>query len=161
MTTDTDHTTDREQFKELWQWSRFYHEAEIKVNTGALAISSIATLSEKFLTPTKATNIRVLCWDMNIVGVVVILASAAALVSTLGYWRYYEFCDLYAKQFRNEYLSEEKREAIRKSLNEKFDRASPILSKVPVNAHHMIWIVTQLLFFCVGLRLLAATSVCP
>ncbi len=151
-----------QQSSRLWEWSKFYHDAEIKVNTSALAISSIATLAEKFLDQKGATTIRLFCWDLNLVGVVVILSSVAALISTLGYWRYYEFCDLYAKQFRDAWLADanlkDKFDKIKESLDSKFNENSRVLSKVPVHAHHVIWIVTQLLFLLVGFRLVSVTS---
>lgn len=147
----------KQQFEEHWKWSQFYHDAEIKVNTAAIAISSLATISGKFLGPQKLAPIRAFGSEFNVVGIIVILASAAALISTLGYWRYYEMCDLYAKKFRERYIPTEILNEIKKKYQAEFRKHYPILRLVPEDAHHFVWIVLQVLFLLVGIRLLVAT----
>jgi hypothetical protein len=143
----------RQQFEQLSNWSRFYHDAEIRVNTSALAISSISMLAEKFLQPLGADKVG----GVNIVGLVIVIVSAAALFSTLGYWRYYEYCDLYAKFFRREYLSKTELDRIHEGLDAKFADEFPIFrGRIWIHAHHAIWMVTQCIFLCIGVWFLIA-----
>jgi hypothetical protein len=132
----------RQQFEGLWEWSRFYHDAEIKVNGGSVIISAIASLAGE----------KVGVFPTWVSGAVIMIASGTALLSTLGYWRYYEFCDMYAKKFREEYLDKSYLDDVQDRLNYAFRRNHPILA-LPIfeNIHHLVWIVTQALLFCLGL----------
>jgi len=140
----------KQQFDRLSTWSQFYHDAEIKVNTNSVIIAAVSVVAQNF------TNAFVISipWTglhINIIGVIIVISSLAALISTLGYWRYYEFCDMYANKFRSRYINAEELQSIKKELATKFKHEYPLLSSEWfVNAHHVVWIVVQIALLLVG-----------
>jgi hypothetical protein len=128
----------KQQFEVLTQWSRFYHESEIKVNSGLTIISAIAAIGEKFTDGRFA------------LGIVIIVASMAAFISTLGYWRYYEQCDMISKYYRRLYVSKEVRAWIEQQIEKDFPRKHPILNWIPDDAHHYVLLCLQIAFFFIG-----------
>src|ERR1044071_5497529 len=126
VTTDpTEIDVYRHQFEQYWKWSRFYHDAEIKVNATALAISSLAPFAEKLLGQ-NGTLVLLSFGHLNLVGLIIIVASSAAIFSTLGYWRYYELCDLYAWEYRKKFIRKSVRDDIKARVNETFDKSYPL-----------------------------------
>jgi hypothetical protein len=140
----------KHQFEQYWEWSKFYHDAEIKMNAGAVAISSLAPFAEKLLGNQGALTAPIFFFQVNLVGIVIIVASSAAIFSTLGYWRYYEYCDIYAKEFRKRYISKSVLKAVKEKADSTFNSSYPVLRRISVNAHHYVWIVVQVLLLCFG-----------
>jgi hypothetical protein len=141
----------KQQVDILSQWSRFYHDAEIKVNSASLVISAVAAIGDK-VAPSSVI-FTLFGKPLNMIGFVIAIASTAAFVSTLGYWRYYEVCDLLGKTYRNINLPDGVREAVNAEFEKKFAEAYRILRIVPENAHHLVWLVSQVALFCLGLYL--------
>jgi hypothetical protein len=140
----------RQQYDRLSAWSQFYHDAEIRVNSTTLGISGLSALSGIFSGKISLPGMPWLV-SSSVIGAIMILSSFAALISTLGYWRYYEFCDLYAKKFREEYIDPTTLKRVQKSTEKAFRREFLILRRpFFVNAHHWVWIVIQLIVFGLG-----------
>ena len=129
-TGETDPEVDayKHQVEQYWKWSQFYHDAEIKVNAGAVAISSLAPFTG--LGDRRALIVKLFSLEVNLAGIVIIVASVAAILSTLGYWRYYEYCDIYAKEFRKRYISKSVLAAVKEKADSKFNSAYPVLGRV-------------------------------
>lgn len=147
----------KQQFEEYSNWSRFYHDAEIKVNATALAISSLAPFAEKLLGES-ALVLDFSRFQLNLVGLIIIVASAAAIFSTLGYWRYYEFCDIYAREYRKHYIPESVRSDIKKRVHKIFDENYRVLDWISDDAHHVVWILVQSILLLVGIYVTFAQS---
>lgn len=146
----------KQQFDGLWAWSRFYHDAEIKVNSTSAVISAFGALAQSY---GKSFTIKLSFLNFNLTGAVIVIISLAALVSTIGYWRNYELCDLYAKQFREKYIDKEELELIQIDLEKNFKEKYPCLSNPLLeDAHHIIWIVVQLALLCLGIAILTNTN---
>jgi hypothetical protein len=141
----------KQQVDLLAQWSRFYHDAEIRVNSVAMAISAIAAIGDKVAPSSVIFNLS--GRPFNMIGVVIAIASMAAFISTLGYWRYYEVCDLLGKTYRNINLPDHIRKAVNADFEEEFARQYTILRSIPENAHHLVWLVSQVALFCLGMYL--------
>ncbi len=133
------------------QWSRFYHDAEIKVNSASMVISAVAAIGDKFAP--SSVIFSLFGKPFNMVGFIIAIASTAAFISTLGYWRYYELCDLLGKTYRNINLPEGIRKAVNAEFEKEFAAQYRILRFMPENAHHLVWLVSQVALFCLGLYL--------
>lgn len=134
------------------QWSRFYHDAEIKVNSASIAISAIAAIGDKIVPSTVIFSVA--GKSFNMIGIFIAIVSGAAFVSTLAYWRYYEVCDLLGKTYRNVILPADIRDAVHGEYNKKFKEAYPLFfgrfSRVWDNLHHLVWVACQLSLFGLG-----------
>ena len=141
----------KHQFEQYWKWSQFYHDAEIKMNAGAIAISALAPFAEKLASDKRALIVQLWSLQINLVGIIIIVASGAAIFSTLGYWRYYEICDIYAKEFRKRYIPHLVLNEVKEKAHSKFKSEYSVLGRISVNAHHYVWIVVQSLLLCFGI----------
>ncbi len=103
-----------QQFDILSQWSRFYHEAEIKLNSSSVIISAIAVAGDKL--SGDSYFIMIFGAMINPRGIIIIIASVVGLISTLGYWRYYEYCDMLGKYYRTLYIQKATRDEIKKEI---------------------------------------------
>jgi hypothetical protein len=145
----------KQQVDLLAHWSRFYHDAEIKVNSASIAISAIAAVGDK-LVPS-AAMVSVLGKPFNMIGFFIAIVSAAAFLSTLGYWRYYEMCDLLGKTYRKRILPDDIRNAVNIEYERKFKEAYPRFSRFGGlwdDAHHLVWLICQFILVCLGLYLM-------
>ena len=148
----------KQQFDRLSTWSQFYHDAEIKVNTSSIVISAIAAIGSSF---GNKLNICIPYADIKIsvVAFLIVISSISALISTIGYCRYYEFCDIYAKKFRaaifNDAGLKEELRSLQSGADDKFRLEYRVLScKWLENAHHAVWIVAQIALQLLGFSLI-------
>lgn len=141
-----------DQFEQLNNWSRYYHDAEIKVNGTALLLSAISALVGLAGGP---KNFEI-SGGHSLIGLIIAVISFAALISTIGYWRYYELTDLMAKKFREQYIPRSVIDPINKKIRKTFRREFPYLSSsLFVHAHHAVWIVIQSVLLIVGIYVFA------
>jgi uncharacterized membrane protein YidH (DUF202 family) len=150
----------KQQIDRQWTWSQFYHDAEIRVNTSSIVVSALGVIGNSFSEKFKF-SIPYFDVPVNMIGVLIVISSSAAIVSTIGYWRYYELCDIYAKKFRKaafcECGIEQKLEYVKKDVDSEFQKAYPIFHRKEFeDAHHAVWVVTQLALLLVGVFLILA-----
>jgi hypothetical protein len=118
------------------------------VNTSALALSTIAAAAKDYIGVFSIDN-------LNFAGALIMVISFAAFISTIGYWRYYELCDIYAKEFRDFYISETILKEVRKNVEWTFHTRHRWLSQRWLeNAHHAMWLGIQGVVFVIGLAIL-------
>jgi len=149
----------KQQFEFNAKWSQIYHDCEIKISVGAIglsSLSSIAGLSQELL---GRFSVTIGQHVVNIFGVLIIMVSIAAMFSVFGYYRYYEICDIYAKNFRNEIFKychgEEVLERIKSKTRDDLKTQYPIISRrMFENAHHFVLFGVHFAFLIVGLMIL-------
>jgi hypothetical protein len=120
------------------------------VNSGSVIISAIAVIGDRL--SNNSIIFKIFGAAINPLGIVIVIASLAALISKLGYWRYYEYCDMLGKYYRALYLPDTLRDTIKAKIESGFRREHPLLNRVPVHAHHYVWLSTQVAFFVIGLN---------
>ncbi len=91
-------------------------------------------------------------------GCVLLAASATGIISSLGYWKYYEDTDIFARECRERLIEASLLKSLTKATKQKLRDDHPVLSRVSYNAQHLVWFGVQAIFAAIGLGFLIAAA---
>jgi len=145
----------RQQYELHNRWSQFYHDCEIKINTSAVWVSVVTALvaslgSERTIFPRFYTFL--------LAGAILIAASCTAFISSLGYWRYYEETDIFARECRKLFIDPELFSIVKNQTKRRLESDHALLNMIGYNAHHWVWFGTQAIFMIIGMGFLFAAG---
>jgi hypothetical protein len=145
----------RQNFEAAAQWSRFYHDCEIKVNAAATLATSLLTFGVSNKEAFKIPFSHPFGTHLNMMGLVIIIISCTALFSTFVYWSYYEYTWILATRWRRLLIDSSVTDDVSDRAEKKFAKTFKWFPKIRYNGHHYIWMALQVVMAAIGVVMLA------